>query len=102
MTTTPQLVALGLGIGLALNPCGILCVGVGLIPVAAQTDEETPKEIIAAQIRMQGYSCDKPITAESEPQLSKPNEAVWILKCENAVYRVRLIPDLAASVERIE
>jgi hypothetical protein len=92
MTTTPQLVALGLGIGLAL----------GLIPVAAQTDEETSKEIIAAQIRTQGYSCDKPISAESEPQLSKPNEAVWILKCENAVYRVRLIPDLAASVERIE
>ena len=102
MTTTPQLVALGLAIGLALNLGGILGGSIGLIAATAQTDGETPKEIIAAQVRMQGYSCDKPITAESEPQLSKPNEAVWVLKCENAAYRVRLVPDLAASVERIE
>jgi hypothetical protein len=102
MTTTPQLAALGLGISLALNPGGILGGSIGLMPVAAQTAEETPKEIIAAQIRMQGYSCDKPISAENEPRLSKPNEDVWILKCENAVYRVRLVPDMAASVERIE
>jgi hypothetical protein len=101
MTTTPQLVTFGLAVGLPLSTGGIICGGVGLIPATAAA-EETPKEIIAAQIRMQGYSCDKPISAESEPQLSKPNEAVGILKCENAVYRVRLIPDLAASVERIE
>jgi hypothetical protein len=101
MTTTTQLVAFGLGIGLALSTGGIICGGIGLIPVTAAA-EETQKEIIAAQIRMQGYSCDKPISAKSEPQLSKPNEAVWILKCENSVYRVRLIPDMAATVERIE
>jgi hypothetical protein len=98
--TTPQLVALGLRIGLAFYPGG--CGGVGLFPVTAQATEETPKEIIAVRIRKQGYSCDQPISAERDRERSKPDEAVWILKCEDGIYRVWLIPDLAASVERIE
>ena len=33
---------------------------------------------------------------------SKPDEAVWVVQCEDAKYRVRLVPDLAAKVERID
>ena len=40
-----------------------------------------------------------PVSAERDAALSRPDEAVWILKCQNASYRVRLIPDLAARVE---
>jgi hypothetical protein len=68
----------------------------------AQGAEEVPAEIIAVQIRDQGYACDRALSAKRDEKLSKPNEAVWILKCENATYRVRLIPDMAAKVERLD
>jgi hypothetical protein len=64
-------------------------------------DVESPKDDIAAQIRAQGYACDQPQSATRDAQASKPNEEVWILRCEGASYRVRLIPDIAARVERI-
>lgn len=62
---------------------------------------ETPVEIIAAQIRSQGYTCDKPKSAERDVAASKPNGEVWILHCEAETYRVHLVPDMAAKVERI-
>ena len=73
-------------------------------PFAAQAVEaqETSKEIIAAQIRTQGFTCDKPESAKRDPERSKPDEAVWILKCEKTTYRVRLIPDMAADVVPLE
>ena len=60
--------------------------------------DETPKDIIAAHIRMQGFACENPVSAEHDRGSSKPNEAVWLLKCENHSYRVRLVPDMAANV----
>ena len=59
---------------------------------------ETPEEIIAAKIRLQGFACDKPVSAERDRTASKPNEAVWHLKCEDHTYRVRLVPNMAADV----
>jgi hypothetical protein len=67
----------------------------------AHAAEEMPAEIIAAQIRDQGYACDKALSAERDEKLSKPDEAAWILMCENATFRVKLIPDMAAKVERL-
>jgi hypothetical protein len=64
-------------------------------------DRESPKDDIAAQIRAQGYACDQPQSATRDAQASKPDEQVWLLRCEGASYRVRLIPDMAARVERI-
>lgn len=64
--------------------------------------QESPKDIIAAQIRDQGYKCDSPQSADQDMQASKPDEAVWIIRCEDATYRVRLVPDMAAAVERID
>ena len=68
--------------------------------LSAQAAEEMPAEIIAAQIRDQGYSCDKALSAERDGERS--DDAVWILKCENGKYRVRLVPDMAAHVERLD
>ncbi len=68
-----------------------------LNPKAAKA-QETSKEVIADQIRSQGFTCDKPESAKRDPERSKPDEAVWILKCEKKTYRVRLIPDMAADV----
>ena len=61
-----------------------------------------PAETIAAQVRLQGHRCDEPLSATRDTALSKPNEAVWVLKCANATYRVWLIPNMAAMVERLE
>ena len=60
--------------------------------------DETPKDIIAAHIRMQGFACENPVSAEHDRGSSRPNEAVWLLRCENRNYRVRLVPDMAANV----
>ncbi len=43
-----------------------------------------------------------PQSADQDMQASKPDEAVWIIRCEDATYRVRLVPDMAAAVERID
>ena len=69
---------------------------------ALSEELENPVEIIAAQIRRQGYTCDKPKSAKRDRTDSKPNAQVWILNCEAASYRVELVPDLAAKVERID
>jgi hypothetical protein len=69
-----------------------------IIPVASS---EEPKDSLAAQIRTQGYRCERPIDAQRDAALSRPGEAVWLLRCENGTYRLRLIPDMAARVERV-
>jgi hypothetical protein len=69
--------------------------------LAIAEDVESPKGDIAAQIRARGYACDQPQSATRDPQASRPDEEVWLLRCEGASYRVRLIPDMAAQVERI-
>ena len=62
---------------------------------------ETPKDVIATQIRSQGFGCNLPTTAERDPLASIPDEGVWLLQCEDGSYRVRLIPHMAAKVERV-
>ena len=65
----------------------------------AHAAEEMPAEIIAAQIRDQGYACDKALSTTRDGE--HLDDAVWILKCQNATNRVRLVPDMAARVERL-
>ena len=69
---------------------------------AVRAQEIPPVQIIADQVRDQGFSCDKALTAERDPTYSRPDEPAWILKCDNATYRVRLIPDMAADMERLD
>ncbi len=71
----------------------------GASPLAAQ---ETPRDIIAAHVRLQGYACDSPRSAKRLRAASRPDEAVWVISCVQAKYRVRLVPDQADMVERID
>jgi hypothetical protein len=57
--------------------------------------------MLAAQIREQGYACDKPLSAVRDAKRSKPDYEVWVLKCSNATYRIGRFPDIAAKVERL-
>ncbi|MBR0794693.1 hypothetical protein JQ615_04720 [Bradyrhizobium jicamae] len=77
---------------------GILLVG-SLAGSAAQA--ETVKNMLAAQLRTQGYTCDKALGARQDARLSKPDDEAWILRCSNATYRIRRAPDMAAKVEVI-
>jgi hypothetical protein len=85
-----------LGGSLVLNAAGTS------VAVDAQAEGENPAGIIAAQIRKQGFPCDNPDKAVRDPQLSKPDLPVWILTCENATYRVRLVGDLTDRVEKLK
>jgi len=70
----------------------------GLTGPAAQA-RETVKSMLAAQIRTQGFVCDKTIKAMKDARRSKPDYEVWVLRCSNATYRVGRFPDLSAKVE---
>ncbi|MBN9291860.1 MAG: hypothetical protein J0H36_12310 [Hyphomicrobium denitrificans] len=64
-------------------------------------DEPTP-DLLASQARDQGFACSQAKSAEREVKASRPNEAVWILKCENDTYRMIVIPDMAAKIEKLQ
>jgi len=64
--------------------------------------QETPPATLSAQLRLQGHRCDEPVTAQRDAQLSKPDETVWNLRCGNASYRMRLTPDMAARIEKLD
>jgi hypothetical protein len=67
----------------------------------ATENEEIPADIIAVQIRKQGYECQNPQSAKRDPAASQPDLPVWILTCENASYRVRLVGNMADRVEKL-
>jgi hypothetical protein len=77
--------------------CASLLVG-AFLTTAAQS-QESPKDIIAAHLRTQGYVCDAPKSARRDAQSSRPDEPFWLIVCENARYRVRLVPDMMDVVE---
>ena len=64
---------------------------------AAHADK--PQDKLAAQVRLQGFACDKAQGAIRDTKRSRPDYAVWTLKCSNAVYRVSRAPDMAAKVQ---
>ncbi|HML31159.1 MAG TPA: hypothetical protein PKE16_20415 [Hyphomicrobium sp.] len=67
----------------------------------AQSGIEPPMELLAAQLRTQGYECDRPESAHPDPSASKPNERVWIVRCKGVDYRMTVVPDMAAKIEKI-
>jgi len=91
----------------------VLVLGTGLILNAATStvpdanaqvqpaDDETPADIIAVQVRKQGYTCGKAESAKRDPSASEADLPVWILKCDNASYRVRLVGNMADHIEKL-
>jgi hypothetical protein len=63
--------------------------------------EEAAADSLAAQLRRQGYRCENPVNAERDAERSKPDELVWVVRCTNATYRMRLSPHMAAQVEQL-
>jgi hypothetical protein len=88
----------------AANAGRVPCASPGVcgLRVSQALPSETSANIVSDQIRRQGYACDEPRQAERDREASRPNLTVWILTCGNATYRVTLIPDMAARVERLK
>ncbi len=77
-------------------------VAAGMIAVENASAQQATKDLLAAQIRGQGYNCNKAVSAQKDSRRSKPDEAVWVLQCENGSYRLMLVPDMAARVEALK
>jgi hypothetical protein len=73
----------------------------GRLQIAAAEESETAQDIIATQIRSQGYRRNYPKTVVRDADASEPDEYAWRLQCEQRSYLVRLIPHRAAKVERV-
>jgi|SRR6516165_3445972 hypothetical protein len=48
----------------------------------ANAGGESPKEVLAAQIRSQGVVCEKPTRAVRDVKRSRPDHDVWVLTCK--------------------
>ncbi len=68
----------------------------------AAAEEAAPSGIVAAQVRKQGFTCENPVSAKRDAEQSKPHKTIWLLQCKTERYRVRLVPKMAAKVERLE
>jgi hypothetical protein len=68
----------------------------------AQAQDDAAAGIIAAQIRRQGFTCDKPKKAENKGLAAGSDLRIWVLDCGNASYRVQLVPNMAAKVEKLD
>jgi hypothetical protein len=81
---------------------GLILLAAGVVscnPSVRAQQAETPQSILAVQVRIQGFTCDKPLGAVRDRKRSRPDHDVWVLRCSNATYRVSRVPDLAAKVE---
>jgi hypothetical protein len=64
--------------------------------------DETAKEVVAATVRSQGHPCDQPERAVHDTAASAPDQAVWLLDCTDARYRVRYDNDEPAEITRLD
>lgn len=85
--------------GFAAAIASLAVLPVSGLPTAARA-AEVPKEIIAVQIRKQGYPCPNPKSAERDGE-TPLDDARWILHCDGVSYKVKLVPNMAATVERL-
>ena len=77
----------------------LIFAGFAVLASTVAAHAETPQDELAAQVRTQGYTCDRAQGAIRDKKRSKPDHAVWVLKCSNAVYRVSRAPDMLAKIE---
>jgi hypothetical protein len=68
---------------------------------ASVVEPEATAEIIAAQLHRQGVACTAPRDPARDDAASIPHESVWTVRCDEALYRVRLIPRRRAEITPI-
>ena len=81
--------------------CLALLAALGCCPGATVRAQDVAATL-ADTVRDRGHPCDKAISAERDEAADRPDEAVWILTCSDARYRVRYPGDTAPQVERLD
>ena len=69
----------------------------GTVPPAGAQDKQAVS-ILADAVRARGFSCEKPKNVRREQKKSRPDEAVWLIDCGNATYRVRFAGDTGPDI----
>jgi hypothetical protein len=64
--------------------------------------QETSKDLLAIQVRAQGYPCGQAVSATRDKKRSGPVVSVWVLQCDRNSYRMTLGQDLAARVQPLK
>ncbi len=82
-------------------PASLLTAAALVAPAHAAEPLEMSKEILAVQVRKQGFPCVDPASATRDPAASKPDDAAWVLACDGVTYKVKLVPDMGAVIERM-
>ena len=72
------------------------------VAAAGDVADSEAASVTADAVRAQGFPCTEPVSAQRDTAASRPDEAVWILVCSDARYRVRLRGDVPAEVERLQ
>ena len=82
---------------------GGIAIGMAVAAIAAGTaSAQDATATLADTVRDRGHPCAKAVSSERDPAASRPDEAVWILTCSDARYRIRYPGDTAPQVERID
>jgi len=79
--------------------CRLMSVAL-LVTATSAMGREAPINLLEI-IQQQGYPCTKPISTQSDSAHANSGEVIWVVKCEDATYRIRLIANRPAQVERI-
>lgn len=88
-----------ISIGLSTTLVGLF----GFVTLRANAqDNDTSTQIVAVQVRKQGYQCTEPQSSQRQKDASSQHSNVWSLTCKEAKYRVTIRPNRAAVIEVIE
>ena len=82
----------------AMLLAGITILGAAAGPAIA---DDAQLKLLADQLRLQGFACAHPKNATRNAAASRPNESVWNVDCDEASYRMQLVPDMAAKIEKL-
>lgn len=80
---------------------GVACwAACAMVASAAAQQKNVEMTVLADQIRSQGYPCSNALSAERLAGESVGDEPVYLLTCDNATYKIRIVPDQGAKVTR--
>ena len=82
----------------AIFSAAVLTALTGAPAPSHSAEDKLAASILSDAVRVRGHKCDKPQNARREHRQSRPDEAVWLIDCGNATYRIRFAGDTGPAV----
>jgi hypothetical protein len=86
----------------ALRVCVVFVSAFSAPASSAGTQEKDAATAIATKIRIEGYACRTPVAATRDKAHSRPGETAWVVDCDNATYRITLIPHRLSVIQILD